>query len=355
MNQARYQVGFFFLFIALALVVNYFIFLPYLSVLFLALVLAIIFDPVYQNIKRTLVSGTVSSILTVVLVFLVIIGPLFLIFTLLFGEAANLSASLLSPHTGAVLNISLSNIHQTISNRFPNLNLPNLQFDATYLRSALSWLLAHLSVFLASFARLAFDLFIMLVALFYFLRDGKHFLDLLADLSPLNNVHDKQIFARIRGAVNGVIKGNIVTGLLQGLITGVGFAIFGIANPVLWGAVSVLASLIPKLGPILMFGPAVIYLFVTSGPLFALGLLLWGVIFIGAVDNFLGPNIVHRAISIHPFLILMGALGGLSFFGPIGFIAGPVMVSLLLVLIELYPTISGRKVRVSASRSKRKL
>lgn len=356
MTQGRPEISFFLLFIAAVIVVNFFLFLPYFSVLFLALVLAIVFDGVYQNIKRTLFSSSLSALLTVLIVLIVIVGPLFLIFLLLFGEAATFSSTLLSPHTGAMVNVSLVSFEHSLSAKFPTLHIPDFQIDTTYIRAGLSWLLSHLSIFLAGFARIAFDLFVMLIALFYFLRDGRKFLDLLADLSPLQNSYDRQIFARITSAVNGVVKGNIVTGIAQGIITGAGFAIFGVPNPVLWGALAVLASLIPKLGPVIMFAPAVVYLFVTSGPLYAIGLVLWGVVLIGLVDNFLGPHIVHRTTAIHPFLVLMGALGGLALFGLIGFIAGPVMVALLLVLLELYPVIVGnRKPKRVMMRSKRKI
>jgi predicted PurR-regulated permease PerM len=39
---------------------------------------------------------------------------------------------------------------------------------------------------------------------------------------------------------------------------------------------------------------------------------------------------------MHPFIILIAVLGGLSLFGPIGFVIGPVVVTLFLVLLELY-------------------
>ncbi|MFT5037296.1 MAG: putative PurR-regulated permease PerM, partial [Candidatus Azotimanducaceae bacterium] len=43
-----------------------------------------------------------------------------------------------------------------------------------------------------------------------------------------------------------------------------------------------------------------------------------------------------RGNPMHPFIILLSVLGGISLFGPIGFIVGPIVVTLLMVLLELY-------------------
>ena len=59
---------------------------------------------------------------------------------------------------------------------------------------------------------------------------------------------------------------------------------------------------------------------------------------VGLVDNMIGPYMMSRGNNLHPFLILLSVLGGISLFGPIGFILGPVIVSLFLVLLELYHT-----------------
>ena len=82
--------------------------------------------------------------------------------------------------------------------------------------------------------------------------------------------------------------------------------------------------------------PAVGYLFFLGEPVNAVGLLIWGVIAIGVVDNFIGPYLMSRGNNLHPFVILIAVLGGISLFGPIGFIIGPVFISLFMVLLEIY-------------------
>ena len=107
-------------------------------------------------------------------------------------------------------------------------------------------------------------------------------------------------------------------------------------NPVLWGLVAALAALIPGIGTALILIPAIGYLFFTGSTGAAIGLLIWGVVAVGLIDNFLGPMLVNRGVKIHPFLILLSIFGGLSFFGPVGFVLGPLIIALVFALLEIY-------------------
>jgi predicted PurR-regulated permease PerM len=179
----------------------------------------------------------------------------------------------------------------------------------------------------------------MILSLFYFLRDGKKFIATIIDLSPLHDEFDKKIFSRIILAVNSVVRGSLIIGLIQGLLTGVGFYIFSAPSPVLWGTVAAVASLVPSIGTSLILVPAILFLFFTGQTINALGLIIWGGVAVGLIDNFLGPILIKRDIHIHPLLILLSALGGVAFFGPIGFLAGPVSLALLFALFDIYPDI----------------
>jgi predicted PurR-regulated permease PerM len=77
-------------------------------------------------------------------------------------------------------------------------------------------------------------------------------------------------------------------------------------------------------------------LFFTGDTVNAIGLAIWSVLIVGFVDNLIGPYLMGRGNNMHPFIILIAVLGGLSLFGPIGFVIGPVVVTLFLVLLELY-------------------
>jgi len=96
------------------------------------------------------------------------------------------------------------------------------------------------------------------------------------------------------------------------------------------------AALIPGIGTALVLTPAILWLYFIGEMLLAGGLLLWGVTAVGLVDNFLGPKLVEKGTQLHPFLILLSILGGIGFFGPLGFLLGPLVLSMLFALLEIY-------------------
>jgi predicted PurR-regulated permease PerM len=82
--------------------------------------------------------------------------------------------------------------------------------------------------------------------------------------------------------------------------------------------------------------PGVLYLAFLGNFGAAIGLAIWAGVSIVVVDNFISPYLMSRGNNLHPFVVLLAVLGGISLFGPVGFIIGPVMISLFLVLLELY-------------------
>lgn len=340
MAQERIQIWFFIVFILAVITLSFFIFLPYLSVLFLALVFSIIFNPLYEWFLRHFGGkGTTASLLTVLAVLLVIVGPVSFFGTLLFQEVSDLYREIVGNSGNAGLSQSFNFLEAQLGRIMPGVNI-QIGSDATeYLRQGLSWILDNLSIFFGGFLRIAFGLFLMLLALFYFLRDGKKFIEALIRLSPLSDDSDEKIMQKIVVAVNSVVRGHLVIGIIQGFLSGVGFAIFGMPSPILWGTVAAVASLAPTVGTSLVLVPAISFLFLTGHALSAIGLLVWGVLAVGLIDNMLGPILIERGVKIHPFLILLSALGGLSFFGPVGFLAGPVVLALLFALLDMYPAV----------------
>jgi predicted PurR-regulated permease PerM len=131
--------------------------------------------------------------------------------------------------------------------------------------------------------------------------------------------------------------------LLRGVFTALGFFFFGIPNPVLWGAIAGIAGLIPAIGIIVVFVPAILFTFYASGLPFALGLLVWGLLVVGLIDNVLAPRMVGKGMQVHSLFVLLAIFGGISYFGPLGIFLGPLTLSLLFALLSVYGgSVSGR-------------
>jgi len=155
-------------------------------------------------------------------------------------------------------------------------------------------------------------------------------------LSPLSDKSDQQLLRRIVNTIRGVVFGVLLVAIIQAVIAGIGMTIFGVPGSLLWGALTVVAGLVPFVGTAIVLVPAILYLFFTGSTFSALGLLIWSVVFVSMVDNIIGPFLIGGRAHLNSFLVLISVLGGLSAFGSIGAIAGPAILAALLGLVELY-------------------
>jgi predicted PurR-regulated permease PerM len=174
---------------------------------------------------------------------------------------------------------------------------------------------------------------IMLFLLFFFLRDGDAMLARARRLIPLDEVRKERLFRQLSGVTRAIVVGTSVTALLEGVLIGVGFTIASLPSPVVFGVLAALLSMLPVGGAAFVWGPAVIWLFIDGRWGFGIFMLAWGLL-ISGLDNVLRPMLISGRARISALAVFIGVLGGISAFGTIGLIAGPVVLSLALALVE---------------------
>ena len=188
------------------------------------------------------------------------------------------------------------------------------------------------SFFLGALGSL-FSFVIMLSMLFFFLRDG----DLLAararQLIPLADERKQRLFGQLSGVTRAIVFGTSVTALMQGVLIAIGFAIVGLPSPVVFGVLAALCSLLPVGGAGFVWIPAAAWLFFDKHWGSGTFMLVWGLL-LGGLDNVLRPLLISGRARISALAVFLGVLGGIPAFGAIGVIAGPVVLSLVLALIE---------------------
>jgi len=180
------------------------------------------------------------------------------------------------------------------------------------------------------------DLMLVFIALFFFLKDGKKFLNYIIKLSPLDDVYDMKIFHRVATMISSVVRGVLFIAVIQAILVGVGFYLFGVPNATLWGTVTIVASLLPFVGTSLIVFPGAAYLLLTGNLAGAIGLAIWGTVILGFIDNLFMPIMYGKNAKVHPLFILFAVLGGIYAFGPLGFLVGPMMVSFFVAFLEIY-------------------
>lgn len=331
------------------LALTYFIFQPFLTPLLLALIFAVLLHPVYVRVSHVFGGrNSLAALATVLGGGILLFVPTFVLSTQLFSEAQQVYGSL-AQNNGASITRTFQLIAPIADKYIPGSGARVLEFSAsldTYSRDALTWLIQHMGTAFSSVAALVLDLFLFFIALYYLLRDGEGLRTKLIELSPLNDIDDVTISNRLALAVHSVVLGRLAVALIQGALTGIGFALFGVPNPLLWGLVAAIAALIPSIGTALVIAPAVLYLAIVGEVGMAIGLSIWGAVAVGTIDNILAPYLMSSGTQVHPLLVLLSLLGGAVIFGPIGIFLGPLTVSLLLVLLSLYSEMS-RQIPVS--------
>jgi predicted PurR-regulated permease PerM len=337
-NSKKFQTYFFLALLSIVALCSIYIVRDYLSIIAVAIVFSVIFQPVYQKLRRLVRVDSLAALLTLFLMIFIVVLPVIFFSFQIFDELGRLYTHFTENSSGGSADYIKNVITSTFTRIFPTLN-PDLIATINvrgYLENVLQFLLQNVGGLVSGAATLVFDLFIFLVAFFYVLKDGEALKQVIVKLSPLSEEHDELVLHKLSLAVSSVMKGTIIISIIQGILAGIGFYIFGLPSPVLWGTATAFTALIPAVGTSIVLVPAIIYMFIFGTAGQGVGLLIWGSIAVGLIDNFLGPRLMGRGIEIHPLLILFSVLGGVSLFGPMGFILGPLVFSLLFALGEIY-------------------
>jgi predicted PurR-regulated permease PerM len=178
---------------------------------------------------------------------------------------------------------------------------------------------------------------LMLVALFFFFRDGEAMADRLRELLPMERAHKQAVFARLYTTLTAVVQSMIVTSLTQGVLGGIGYALIGGLDFSLFlGFLTALASFLPLAGPTIIWGGAATYLALTGHVGRALALAIWGALVVSTADNWIKPLFISGRAKLPTFLLLISILGGLSVYGFLGVFLGPVVLAILFVFVDIY-------------------
>lgn len=165
---------------------------------------------------------------------------------------------------------------------------------------------------------------------FFLLRDGRMVGDAVLAALPMERGVADRLAERFLTIVRATIKGSVVVGLVQGALGALTFWIVGVPSVLLLGVIMAIASLLPALGPAIVWVPAAIYLLATGAIWEGIAVIVSGVALIGMADNVLRPILVGRDTGIPDWLILVTTLGGIAMMGLSGIVVGPLVCGLFL-------------------------
>ncbi|MGE5522094.1 MAG: AI-2E family transporter [Rhodospirillaceae bacterium] len=173
----------------------------------------------------------------------------------------------------------------------------------------------------------------VLVAFFLF-RDGEAAAARLQQATLRVAGPDARYLLDVAGhTVHSVVYGILGTALAQGVLAGIGFLAAGVPAASLLGLATFFLSVVP-VGPPLIWGSAAIWLYYQGAVGWAIFVVLWGLLVVSMVDNFLKPFIISRGSSLPFILVFLGVLGGVVAFGFIGVFLGPTLLAVSYQILK---------------------
>ena len=340
-SRRAMQKASFLLVLALTTIAFFWLIASFLMPVFWAAVLATIFFPVQRRyVARFGGRRSLAAIATLLTIVAVVVLPLALVGVAVTREALQLAEQIKS---GAIdLKAPLRYLERMMPVATDFLDRFGLHVDG--LTERLSTAALGISQLIAAGAlgigqdilNVTALFFVMLYILFFFLRDGSQLVATLIRVLPLGDARERQLLAKFGEVSLATIKGTLVVGVVQGAIGGVLFWALGIPAPIFWGAVMAVFSVLPAVGPGLVWAPAAIILLALGAYVKAIILIAGGVVVIGLVDNVLRPLLVGRDTQMPDYLVLLATLGGIAVFGISGFVIGPVIAAFFLVVWEMF-------------------
>jgi predicted PurR-regulated permease PerM len=318
---------------------------PFAAPLVLAAVVVLTFYPLTERVVKALRgSRTLGALAMLLGVTALVLVPTFLLLTLLVGEATETYDRIqqLTQEGGTTpLQASESWLAETwrgLAERFPALS--SVDVSGTWLQASQrvsQWVATEAAALAQNLVASALNAAMMLVALFFFFRDGDRIAALLSDLIPMASGQKERILKRVYDTVTAVVQSTMLIAVIQGIVAGLGYFVIGrLGMSVLLGFLTAVASLIPVVGATLIWLPTALYVLVTGEIWQGVGLLLWGAVAVGSVDNFVRPLVIGGRVEMPTVLLLFALLGGLQVYGFLGIFVAPVVVAVLLAFVDIY-------------------
>jgi predicted PurR-regulated permease PerM len=332
MEKNRLEIASFSILCAIILVLTFFVFQPFLSILILAAVLSLLFKPLYNETLKFYSKGkNLAAVVVVFTALIFIILPILFFGFQIIGQVQKFF-TLIESGSGPHISAIQQSVEALVRNLFPNFSF-NI---SEYASKVLIFISSNFGTFISQTAYIFFQTFLLLFTLFFFLRDGDYIFNGLISLSPFKKEQNVEIVKSIHGAITSVVRGTLFVGLIRwGLLTA-GFYLLGIPDAMVWGSVAGIIGMTPGLGTPFVIIPTVIYFFLVGSMMSVIGTILFGVLIMIFIDNILSSYFFGKGLDAPPVFILFSILGGVMFFGPLGFIFGPIVLSLCISIIEMY-------------------
>ena len=273
-----------------------------------------------RNWNRNLAAATLMF-----LSFIIVLLPFGLMINMLTDKIAYAVS-----HSSEMMN-SLRTVNYRIYNstKIDVLSQVKLEKLQEYITGVLPVLLGATFNTLTAIAILYFILYFMLV-------NGRELEARLYEYIPLKDENVLRLGNEFRKLVIANAVGIPLIAIIQGVISLVGYFIFGVPEPLFWFAVTCFTAMLPVVGAAAVYVPMGVYLIAAGNTWQGIGVLIYGFAVVGTSDNIFRFMLAKKIGDVHPLITVFGVLIGVNLFGFIGLIFGPLLISMFILLLEIY-------------------
>ena len=343
--ENRHGSNFFLIFLLCFLTLLLGLFWTYFSAIVLALLITGVLYPVYFWVKRLFRGRENSASLVMSLVvLLVLVIPV----GWFVGTLSNEAFEFYNRTSSAV---SLQRIQQTLASdsiwvqRVRKIgNMAGVEFTPDTVEKLAGSLGKTVGLFLykqisstaSNILSFLVHFFLMMMVTYYLFRDGIRLKEYLTQLLPVPKDQLEKIVKKFHEMGRALIVGNGLCGIVQGILGGLGFFIFGLHSPFLWGTVIGFMAFLPVIGASVVFIPAAIILLIQGKVGIGVGYLIYNMVYSSIVEYMIKPRLIGKGMQMNSLLVFIGIVGGIKLFGIMGIIYGPLIITVFLTLAEIY-------------------
>lgn len=318
------------------------ILLPFYGAILWALIIAMLFTPVYRRLVPLLRQRR-NAAAALVMLFVLVVGVLpFALVTASMGrEATIVYQHIVSGEWNPALYVRglFNALPAWVTTLLQHAGVPD--FDD--LQRQVTAALAQGSQFIASQAfGIGADTFgfvaslgVALYLAFFLVRDGDALARIAKAALPVPPQFKQELIAKFLAVVRATVKGSLLIAGIQGLLGGLAFWVLGVKAALLWAVVMASLSLVPMIGAGLVWFPVAVYFLMTGQTWQGLALVAYGLLVISLADNLLRPMLVGKDAGMPDYVVMITTLGGMAVFGINGFIIGPTIAAMFIAVWHL--------------------
>ncbi len=315
----------------------------YLMLVVIAAIVAYLFTPLYNRMRTKLNVG-LSTTLTVLAALATVVIPITVLITLASFQVSHMLVGVAewakTADVSALGDKAIALVNQLLGKlpfQTPTVTVESLRGTlGTVAQNVGEWLLRTMSGAVGGVIGFVTATIIFLYVLVSLLTNQKQVLALVRRLNPLGEEVTDLYLAKMGAMVKGTVKGQFIIALVQGLLGAASIYIAGFHDAFFVLVIFLTALSVIPLGSGIVTIPFGIGMMLFGNVAGGLFVVLFHIIAITNIDNFLRPILVPKAARLDPALMLLSVFSGIAMFGFFGIVLGPVLMILIVTTISVY-------------------